>query len=204
VIQIQATFTGYGGRPCSLFSAYDPDARVLVVGAEADYRTERRAGCIVLTNDQDIPRDELFTDADLMRAISAFYSLKAGIAAQQKAVDWILANYESAPAAVHAGSVPFLKQTGIVVGGWLMAKSAAIAAKHLAEGSTDDIAQRMANIKMATAEQGSATHDMARSAERVNAKTQQTDGNLQQVLGTLHGLAQCGESLKALVSRFKL
>ena len=36
---------------------------------------------------------------------------------------------------------------------------------------------------------------MARSAERVNAKTQQTDGNLQQVLGTLHGLAQCGESL---------
>ncbi len=69
---------------------------------------------------------------------------------------------------------------------------------------TDDIAQRMANIKMATAEQGSATHDMARSAERVNAKTQQTDGNLQQVLGTLHGLAQCGESLKALVSRFKL
>ena len=80
MIQIQATFTGYGGRPCSLFSAYDPDARVLVVGAEADYRTERRAGCIVLTNDQDIPRDELFTDADLMRAISAFYSLKAGIA----------------------------------------------------------------------------------------------------------------------------
>ena len=69
---------------------------------------------------------------------------------------------------------------------------------------TDDIAQRMANIKMATAEQGSATHDMARSAERVNAKTQQTDGNLQQVLGTLHGLAQCGEALKALVSRFKL
>ena len=84
MIQIQATFTGYGGRPCSLFSAYDPDARVLVVGAEADYRTERRPGCIVLTNDQDIPRDELFSDSDLMRAISAFYSLKAGIAADGK------------------------------------------------------------------------------------------------------------------------
>ena len=39
---------------------------------------------------------------------------------------------------MHAGSVPFLKQTGIVVGGWLMAKSAAIAAQHLAEGSSDD------------------------------------------------------------------
>jgi hypothetical protein len=31
--------------------------------------------------------------------------------------------------------VPFLKLTGIVVGGWLMAKSAAIAVKHIAAGS---------------------------------------------------------------------
>ena len=82
-------------------------------------------------------------------------NLKAGIAAQQKAVDWILANYESAPAAVHAGSVPFLKQTGIVVGGWLMAKSAAIAAKHLAEGSSDDFYK----AKLATAEYF-ATHQL--------------------------------------------
>jgi len=34
--------------------------------------------------------------------------------------------------------VPFLKLTGIVVGGWLMAKSAAIAVKHIAAGTTDD------------------------------------------------------------------
>ncbi len=84
MIQIQATFTGYGGRPCSLFSAYDPKARMLVVGAEADYRRERREGCIVLTNDKDIPRDGLFTDDDLHRAISAFYALKSGIAADGK------------------------------------------------------------------------------------------------------------------------
>jgi hypothetical protein len=63
------------------------------------------------------------------------------------AADWILANYDSAPAAVHAGSVPFLKLTGIVVGGWLMAKSAAIAVKHLAEGTTDDFYK----AKLATA-----------------------------------------------------
>ncbi len=68
----------------------------------------------------------------------------------------------------------------------------------------DDIAQRMAHIKLATAEQGSATHDMARSAERVNVKTQQTDANLQDVLHTIHGLAQCGEALKTLVARFRL
>lgn len=84
MIQIQATFTGYGGKPCSLFSAYDTDSRVLVVGAEADYRTERRDGCIVLTNVPDITRDSLFTDADLAQAISAFYSMKGGVAADGK------------------------------------------------------------------------------------------------------------------------
>ena len=84
MIQIQATFTGYGGRPCSLFSAYDQAARVLVVGAEADYRTERRDGCIVLTNTADLPRDGWFSDDDLHKAIAAFYSLKAGVAADGK------------------------------------------------------------------------------------------------------------------------
>ena len=65
-------------------------------------------------------------------------NLKNGIAALSKAAEWILATYEANPQAVHAGSVPFLKLTGIVVGGWLMAKSAAIAVKHLADGSSDD------------------------------------------------------------------
>ena len=64
-------------------------------------------------------------------------NLKNGIAALTKAADWILATYEANPQAVHAGSVPFLKLTGIVVGGWLMAKSAAVAAQRIAEGSDD-------------------------------------------------------------------
>src|SRR5574343_12771 len=63
--------------------------------------------------------------------------LKNGVNSLSTAADWILANYDNAPAAVHAGSVPFLKLTGIVVGGWLMGKSALIAAQRLAEGSTD-------------------------------------------------------------------
>ena len=48
---------------------------------------------------------------------------------------------------MHAGSVPFLKLTGIVVGGWLMAKSAGVAAKQLAAGSTETFYQ----AKVATA-----------------------------------------------------
>ena len=85
MIQIQATFTGYGGSPCSLFSAYDPDSRVLVVSAEASYRTDRREGCSVLTNVPDITRDKLFTEADLLPAIAAFHALKNGVASDGKA-----------------------------------------------------------------------------------------------------------------------
>ncbi|MBK6356105.1 MAG: acyl-CoA dehydrogenase C-terminal domain-containing protein [Betaproteobacteria bacterium] len=88
--------------------------------------------------------EEIAGDAQLA---TIAVNLKNGINSLSTAADWILANYDSAPAAVHAGSVPFLKLTGIVVGGWLMAKSAAIAVKHLAEGTTDDFYK----AKLATA-----------------------------------------------------
>jgi len=84
MIKIQATFAGYSGKPCTLFSAYDKKARVLAVTFEKDYRTERSDGCIVLTNLPDLPRDTLFTDADLLPAIAAFQSLKNGVAADGK------------------------------------------------------------------------------------------------------------------------
>ncbi|CAN5296384.1 hypothetical protein BH10PSE16_BH10PSE16_00920 [soil metagenome] len=81
MIQIQATFKGYSGKACSLFSAYDLDKKVLIVGAESDYRTDRRAGCIVLTNDLEVSREVLFKDEDLIPAIAAFYTLKSSVAA---------------------------------------------------------------------------------------------------------------------------
>ena len=85
---------------------------------------------------------EMSADAEAIGAnadlASLAVNLKNGIKALSTAADWIIANYDSAPADVHAGSVPFLKLTGIVVGGWLMAKSAAIAVKHIAAGTTDD------------------------------------------------------------------
>lgn len=86
MIQIQATISGYGGKACSLFSAYDPDTKVLVVGAEVDYRRDRRDGCFVITNETDISRDSLFTDEDLRASIAAFYLLKSGFAADGKTV----------------------------------------------------------------------------------------------------------------------
>lgn len=80
MIKIQATFIGYGGLPCSLFSAIDPETNILAISAESDYRIERRDDCIVITNDTNIPRDSLFIDSEMMQAISAFYTLKAGVA----------------------------------------------------------------------------------------------------------------------------
>ena len=82
-------------------------------------------------------------------------NLKNGANALSTATDWIIANYESNPQAVHAGSVPFLWLTGIVAGGWLMAKSAAIAAGHVAAGSSDNFYRS----KLATAEYF-ATHQL--------------------------------------------
>ncbi|MDD3327951.1 MAG: acyl-CoA dehydrogenase C-terminal domain-containing protein [Zoogloea sp.] len=58
-------------------------------------------------------------------------ALGDGIAALDEATNWLIANYDANPQAAAAGSVPFLKLTGIVVGGWLMARSAAVAAERL-------------------------------------------------------------------------
>jgi len=112
VIQIQATFTGYEGKPCSLFSAYDPDTHILIIGAEADYRTERRDGCIVLTNVPELPRDKLFTDADLLPAITAFHALKNGLAADGKA-----SRLEFAARAARANPEQSIERDGIDVNG---------------------------------------------------------------------------------------
>jgi len=101
-------------------------------------------------------------------------NLKNGINSLSTAADWVIANYESDPAAVHAGSVPFLKLTGIVVGGWLMAKSAGIAAKRLDEGSGDTFY----NAKLATA-QYFAAHQLPFAA----AYAAEVTGGAQSTLG---------------------
>ena len=115
-----------------------------LVGRKLAREKEPGAGMKALLAEMSASAAEIAGDAQLA-GIAA--NLKNGIAALSTAADWILANYESAPQAVHAGSVPFLKLTGIVVGGWLMAKSAAIAVKQIAAGTTDDFYR----AKLATA-----------------------------------------------------
>ncbi|MXV86663.1 MAG: acyl-CoA dehydrogenase [Acidimicrobiales bacterium] len=69
-------------------------------------------------------------DADL-KAISA--SLSAGAEAFGNAAMWLGTQLASAPNDVAAGSTPFMRLAGVVVGGWLLARSAQAAANLLAE-----------------------------------------------------------------------
>ncbi|MDE0319422.1 MAG: acyl-CoA dehydrogenase [Acidimicrobiaceae bacterium] len=69
-------------------------------------------------------------EADL-KAISA--SLSAGAEAFGNAAMWLGTQLASAPNDVAAGSTPFMRLAGVVVGGWLLARSAQAAANLLAE-----------------------------------------------------------------------
>lgn len=74
-------------------------------------------------------------EGDDMAAIRRSFS--AALTAFSDCVEWIAGNYEKNVKAVHAGSVPFLKLTGIVTGGWQMARSAMVAQRALSKGSSE-------------------------------------------------------------------
>ena len=61
----------------------------------------------------------------------------SSLAAFTEATRWIVEVYPANPAAVAAGSVYYLKLAGITLGGWMMARSALIAAELLEKGEGD-------------------------------------------------------------------
>jgi alkylation response protein AidB-like acyl-CoA dehydrogenase len=61
-------------------------------------------------------------------------SLTTALAAFEEATSWMLTHYDSQPREATAGAVPYLKLTGTVSGGWLMARAARIAHRLLASG----------------------------------------------------------------------
>jgi alkylation response protein AidB-like acyl-CoA dehydrogenase len=63
--------------------------------------------------------------------------LAEGSAALEAVVEYVVANMKSDIKAVFAGSVPYLKLAGIVLGGWQMARAAVVAQQKLGEGSGD-------------------------------------------------------------------
>jgi butyryl-CoA dehydrogenase len=63
--------------------------------------------------------------------------LADGARAFEDVIGHVLANMESDIHGVFAGSVPYLKLAGIVLGGWQMARAASIARRRLASGEGD-------------------------------------------------------------------
>ncbi|PJC98691.1 acyl-CoA dehydrogenase [Janthinobacterium sp. BJB1] len=63
--------------------------------------------------------------------------LAEGSAALEAVVEYVVANMKSDIKAVFAGSVPYLKLAGIVLGGWQMARAAVAAQQKLGEGGGD-------------------------------------------------------------------
>src|SRR4051812_18379511 len=61
----------------------------------------------------------------------------AAVPRLREATQWIVESYAANPAAVAAGSVYYLKLMGITLGGWMMARSALVAARQLEANEGD-------------------------------------------------------------------
>lgn len=70
-----------------------------------------------------------------LQAISV--QLTVAVNALEEVVDYIAHNMKSDIKAVFAGSVPYLKMAGIVLGGWQMGRAALVAAQKLEQNSAD-------------------------------------------------------------------
>lgn len=102
--------------------------------------------------------DDVMRTANALREVSSqkeaedFAAIHAQLieAAQalQDVVEYVVANVQSDIKGVFAGSVPYLKLAGIVLGGWQMARAALIAQQKLQQGDGDAAFYR---TKLATA-----------------------------------------------------
>ena len=75
VAKIQATISGYSGRPCSLLSIYDKEHRIIVISKIAPYRDKPVDGASVITNVPNIQREAFFAESDMKEAIQHFKTL---------------------------------------------------------------------------------------------------------------------------------
>jgi acyl-CoA dehydrogenase len=99
-----------------------------------------------LARDQGLAINSLLAEAmqELEQVKSADANVRAAKAAAlealettRRAASGVLKSMMSSPADAYAVSIPFLKLCGFALGGWLLAKSAAIAERKLASGTAD-------------------------------------------------------------------
>ena len=89
------------------------------------------AGALIRDMTAELDALAFTNDTDLSAIASTF---RAALGAFEEATAWLLARHDSNPREAAAGAVPYLKLTGIVVGGWQMARAARIARDLLSAG----------------------------------------------------------------------
>jgi hypothetical protein len=65
-------------------------------------------------------------------------ALAAGVSALRQATDWIMSRGPAGPSDALAGATPYLRLSGLVIGGWLLARSALAASRLLRNASGPD------------------------------------------------------------------
>jgi len=122
------------------------DARITTIyegttGIQANDLVGRKVG-------REEGRTALALIAEMEKSAQDLPGLADAIKRLREATEWIVKTYAANPAAVAAGSVYYLKLMGITCGGWMMARSARVAADQLkkGEGEADFL-----NGKIATA-----------------------------------------------------
>ena len=98
-------------------------------------------------------------DAELAAAGSELAGVRAalanGVSALREATDWIMSHGLAEPNDALAGATPYLRMFGLVIGGWLLARSALAASRllHNASGSDAVFLQEKINTARFYAEQ---------------------------------------------------
>jgi hypothetical protein len=105
-----------------------------LVGRKMGREEGRTALALIAEMKQVVPKLAAASDPHL---IALGVALASAIASLEETVQWVAKTFPSNPAAVAAGSVYVLKLMGITVGGWMLARSAQIAAEQLVQGEGD-------------------------------------------------------------------
>ncbi|HEX7635453.1 MAG TPA: acyl-CoA dehydrogenase [Noviherbaspirillum sp.] len=112
-------------------------------------KTARDAGAIAKEVLAQVRRTEEELSASSSPDLAVICArLAAGSNALEEVVNYIVANFKSDIKGVFAGSVPYLKLAGIVLGGWQMARAALAAQRKLKAGEGD---AKFYQAKIATA-----------------------------------------------------
>ena len=82
--QIQTTIIGFTGKPSTVFSGYNEKTTTLIISVEKEYVVEKIDGCLLISNDNRLNYDLLFSEYNFKEAITAYFTFKNSRAADGK------------------------------------------------------------------------------------------------------------------------